>query len=323
MKDIYISRTFLPPLNKYNKYLKKIWKSNWLTNNGELVQELERKLQKYWGVKHVVCVDHGTSALMIALKALDIKEVYLSPYSFIATASAPSWLGIKLNFVDLREEYKSPALVTHLYGAPHLVNVRPIIYDASHAFTTKVDGKSILSFGDASVISFNAVKIFQTIEGGAVVTNDDEIAQKASWMRNFGFKTRYSFYGTGVNCKMNEFQAAMGLCALPLIKKMRRRYDQIITKYNEVFGNNYDQLTYYPIFYNPERKLLEAIKMFEKENIHPRRYFYPPLNKIFGGKSCPQVEYLMKRVLCLPLYYELTDKEQDKVIRVTKRTQYE
>ena len=319
---ISISRTLLPPLEEYNKYLKKIWKSNWLTNNGELVQLLEKKLQKYWGVKHVVCVDHGTSAIMIALKALNIKkEIYVSPNSFIATVSAPVWLGIKPRFVDLGEQYENPALITHLYGIPYIDNgLDTVIYDASHAFTTKIDGKSIFTYGDISVISFNAVKIFQTIEGGAVVTNNDEIAEKARWMRNFGFKTRYSFKGVGINCKMNEFQAAMGLCALPLVNKMRRRYDQIIDRYNKELGYLHEQVTYYPIWYSKEYKVKKAIKKFEENDIYPRRYFYPPLNKVFGGKACPLAEDLMSRVLCLPLYYELTDEQQNRVIKIANET---
>ena len=147
MKNIYISRTNLPKFEDYAKQLKRIWQSNWLTNNGELVQELERKLAKRFGVKHVVCVDHGTSAIMIALKALEIKkEIYVSPYSFIATVSAPVWLGIRPRFVDLDEEYRSPALVTHLYGNPCLIDVKPVIYDASHAFTAQYKRKSILSY---------------------------------------------------------------------------------------------------------------------------------------------------------------------------------
>ncbi|MEK7112630.1 MAG: DegT/DnrJ/EryC1/StrS family aminotransferase, partial [Patescibacteria group bacterium] len=199
MKDIFISRTYLPPLRKYNKYLKKIWKANWLTNNGELVQELERKLKKRLGVKHVVCVDHGTSALIISARALGIKKkIYTSPYSFIASVSSMVWEGIKPIFVDLDEPFRGPALVTHVYGTPQLTNASPVIYDASHAFAVKFGGKSILSYGDVSAISFNAVKLFQTAEARAIVTKNDEIAEKARSMRNFGFRDRYSYQGTGI-----------------------------------------------------------------------------------------------------------------------------
>lgn len=321
MKKLFISRTQLPSLESYNKYLKRIWKANWLTNNGELVQGLEGKLAKRFGVKHVVCVSSGTSAILLTLRAMDIKkELFVSPYSFIATVSAPLFLGIKLRFVDIDEEYQEPALITHLYGAPYVKDVKPVIYDASHAFTTMYEGKSILTYGDVSIISFNAVKIFQTGEGGAVVTNNDEIAEKIRWMRNFGFKDRYSFQGIGINCKMSEFHAAMGLASLPLVNRIRKRFNQLIRRYNKAFGYDYKQLTYYPLYYETEKDVKWAIEVFEKHSIYPRRYFYPPLNKVFGGKSCPVAEALSKRVLCLPLYYSLTDKEQNKIIQIAKET---
>lgn len=320
-KEIFISRTFLPPLTTYNKYLKKIWKSNWLTNDGVLMRELEEKLKKRFGVKNVVCVSNGTSAIAIALRALGInKEIYVSPDNFIATVEAPVWMGIKPKFVDLNEKYKNPALVTHIYGIPNIVDAKPVIYDASHAFTTMYKGKSILSYGDVSVISFHAVKIFQTVEGGAVVTNNDSIAEKARWMRNHGFKTRYSFFGCGFNFKMSEFHAAMGLAALPLVDRMRKRYDEIIERYNEELGYNHKGVIYYPIWYSSERKVLDAIVKFEKNNVFPRRYFYPPLNKVFGGKSCPVAEEKMGRVLCLPIYHELKNQEVERIIKITKET---
>jgi dTDP-4-amino-4,6-dideoxygalactose transaminase len=317
---IFISRTKLPELRDYVKQIKRIWESNWLTNDGKLVQELEEKLKKYWGVKHVVCVSSGTSALQIAIKALGFKKVYTHPYSFIATVEAPVWLGVKPIFIDSGKPLKSPALTTHVYGIPHLTNASPVIYDASHAFTTKVNGRSILNYGDVSIISFHAVKIFQTVEGGALVTNNDKIAKKARWMRNHGFKTNYEFYGGGINAKMSEFHAAMGLCALPMVEKIRARFDELITRYNEAFGYNHEGVTYYPIWYSSEKKVLRAIRKFEKNGIVPRRYFYPPLNKVFGGKRCPIAEDSMSRVLCLPLYYDLKKKEQDLIIKIAKET---
>lgn len=319
---ISVSRTRLPSLKEYNKYLKRIWKSNWLTNDGELVQELERKLQEYWGVKHVVCVSSGTSALMIAAKALGVKKVYTTPFSFIATIGSMVWSGVKPIFVDCGADpfKKGPVLATHVYGLPHLTDVKPVIYDASHAFDVKHNGKYLVSYGDVSIISFHAVKIFQTVEGGAIVTNNDEIAKKARWMRNHGYKDRYSFHGAGMNAKMSEFHAAMGLCSLKMIKSTRKRYHQIITKYNRAFNKRYKDVTYYPLFYCCEKQLLKAIKKFEENNIFVRRYFYPPLNKVFGGKKCPIAEDLMSKVLCLPLYYDLTDKQVDKIIKIAKET---
>ena len=299
----------------------RIWENNWLTNNGELVRELEEKLKKYWGVRNVVCVDHGTSAIMLALRAMNIQDyVFTSPFSFIATVSAPKWMGVEPIFVDLDEDYGEPALVTHVYGVPNIIDSSNVLYDASHAFSVKYKGKYIVNYGRASAISFHAVKIFQTIEGGAVVTNDDDLAEKVRWMRSYGFKTRYSFNGIGINCKMSEFHAAMGLCALPLVEKINKRYDEIIKKYNKAFNQYYKNVTYYPLWYESEQKLLKAIEHLEKEDIFARRYFYPPLNKVFNGKACPVAEDLMSRVLCLPLYYDLDDKTVDKIIRTVKKT---
>lgn len=314
---IFVSRTYLPSLTEYNKYLKKIWKANWLTNDGNLVQELENKLKVYWGVRHVVCVSNGTSAIEIALKALNVKkEIYVSPFSFIATISAPMWLGIAPKFVDLDEEFKGPALVTHTYGIPQMTKAKPVIYDASHAFAVRVKGKSIMNYGDVSIVSFHATKIFQTAEGGAVVTNNDKIAEKARWMRNFGYKSEYAFQGVGINAKMSELHAAMGLCNLQNIDKVVTQYQKLVDRYNDAFGTNYKDVSYYPFMCASDpTRIIEALN---KHDIFPRRYFYPSLNNIFGNQSCPLAENMAKLVLCLPLYYELTNKEQDLIIKIIK-----
>ena len=318
---ISVSRTLLPKLSDYNKYLKRIWKSNWLTNDGELVRELEKRLEKYWGAKNVVCVDHGTSAIMLAIRAMEIEDyIYTSPFSFIATVEAPVWLGVKPRFVDTDENYGNPALVTHVYGIPNIIDNKRVVYDASHAFDVRHDGKYIVNYGDVSAISFHAVKMFQTVEGGAVVTNDDELAEKVRWMRNHGIKSRYTFSGVGINCKMSEFHAAMGLCALPLVSKIRKRFDEIIERYNSELGQDLRGVSYYPLWYSSEDKVLKALEYFERENIFARRYFYPPLNRVFGGKSCPKAEDSMSRVLCLPLYHDLTDEQVEKIIKIAKDT---
>jgi dTDP-4-amino-4,6-dideoxygalactose transaminase len=319
---ISVSRTYLPPLKEYNKYLKKIWQSNWLTNNGELVQELERRIKKRIKAKHVICVSSGTSALMIAAKALGIKDkIYVSPFNYIATISAMVWQGIKPIFVDIDEEFtKGPTLSTHVYGIPSFVHVRPVIYDASHAFPFTCGGKSILLNGDISIVSLHATKTFQAAEGGLIVTNNDRLAHKARYMRNFGFKTRYSFWGTGINCKMSEFHAAMGLCSLKRVDETMKVFAKIIKKYNDALGYSHYKVTYYPIWYSSEYKLKKAIKEFEKKGIYPRRYFYPPLNKVFGGKECPVAEDVSKRVICLPLYRTLKDEQVNEIIKIAERT---
>jgi dTDP-4-amino-4,6-dideoxygalactose transaminase len=153
------------------------------------------------------------------------------------------------------------------------------------------------------------------------VTNNDKIAEKARWMRNYGFKTHYTFQGTGVNFKMNEFEAAMGLCSLETVDDTVKKYKKLIQRYNKELGKHQPEcVTYYPIWYKSEKSVLKAIKEFEKKGIYPRRYFYPPLNQVFHGEKCPIAEENMKTVLCLPLYYSLTKKEQDKIISIAKKT---
>lgn len=316
MKDLYVSRTKLPPLEEYTKQLKKIWKSNWLTNNGELVQELEKKLQEYWNVKHVVCVDHGTSALKIALKAINTKEIYMSPFNYVAAACSAEWLGITPRYVDFGEKYGTPALVTHNYGFPCIVDSPHVIYDASHAFAVEYDGKSIVHQGDCTIISFHAVKMFQCVEGGALVTNRDDIAEKARWMRDFGHNDKYTYHGVGTNFKMSEFHAAMGLCALPMIPKMVEKYSYVIDKYNKAFGYDYGLVSYYPIWLRDEAAVIEAMDDFEDNHIYPRRYFYPALNRVFGGRSCPKAEKEAERVLAIPLYHDLSDDDISRVISI-------
>lgn len=318
---IYITRTHLPSLKNYNKYLKRIWESNWLTNDGELVKELEENLKAYWKVKNVVCVSSGTAALLVALKALNItRKIYVSPNSFVSTVSAPLFLGIKPKFYDLDEDPKNPAIVTHLYGIPQIVKIKPVIYDASHAFPVKYKGKFLVSYGDISIVSFHAVKIFQTGEGGAVITNNDKLAEKARLIRNFGWDGRYIIKGIGVNFKMSEFHAAMGLCNLPKINRIFEKYNKIASIYNKYLGYNHKDMTYYPVWYSSEEKLLKAVKRFEENGISPRRYFYPPLNKIFGGKRCPIAENYMSRVLCFPFYYDLKNDEIQKIIKIYEET---
>jgi dTDP-4-amino-4,6-dideoxygalactose transaminase len=321
MKKLFTSRTRLPKLEEYVKYLKPLWKSHWLTNDGVYVKKLEKKLEKYWGVKHVVLVDHGTTALLLAVKIMNLKKVYVTPYTFVATVGSVVWAGVKPEFVDIGEEYHSPALVTHVYGAPQWCDAKHVIYDASHAFATKVDGESVMTWGDISIVSLHAVKIFQTVEGGAFVTNNDEYATKARWMRNHGFNGEYSFHGAGMNGKMSEFHAAMGLCSLKMIPSTVKRYKEIIKMYNEGLGlERPDCLTYYPLEYENEKRLLKAIEIFGQNGINAKRYFYPSLNKVFGGKKCPMSEALAKCVLCLPLYYDLTNKEVKRIIKVAKLT---
>lgn len=316
---IPVSRTKLPSLFSYALQLRSIWKHNWLTNDGPLVRELESKIKTRLNVKHVICVSSGTAATEISIKALDLKgDVYVSPNSYVSTVATPIWLGLNPIFIDDGEKWKGPAIVTHTYGIPNYQPVHPVIYDGSHCFANF--NRTMFDYGDMTIVSFHAVKIFQTGEGGAILTNNDKLAESARWMRNFGHKGQYQYYGAGINCKMSEFHAAMGLCSLKQVDHAYQKYNQLCDVYNQALGYNHQDVTFYPIYYPSERKLVRALPKFYALDIYPRRYFYPPLNKVFKGKSCPIAEEKMKRVLCLPLYVDLKPKDQQKVIELVKST---
>jgi len=309
-------RTWLPPLKEYNKYLKRIWKSNILTNSGELVTEFEERLKDYLGVKHLFLVANGTIAEQIAIKALGLKgKFYTSPVSYVATVSAAVWEGLTPVYVDMGKDFKrGPVISTHVYGIPRLTDQHPVIYDGCHAFGVKYRGKSLLAQGDISFTSFHATKTFQSIEGGAIITSRDDLAEKIDWMRFHGHKAgkhkeeRYTFHGVGINAKMSELHAAMGLCMLPKADMIWNKYQEHIQYYNSILGTEHKDMTYFPYMYESEFKLLRAIDRFEKNDIYPIRYFYPALNTIplYKGKSCPVAEDFCRRVLCLPLFYKLT-----------------
>ena len=316
-------RTWLPPRKEYNKYLKRIWKSNILTNHGELTQEFQKKLKEYLGVKHLFLVSNGTIALQIAVKALGLKgKFYTSPLSYVATVSAPVWEGLTPVYVDLDEKFTcGPVIDTHVYGIPRLTDQHPVIYDGCHAFGVKHKGKSLLSYGDISITSFHATKMFQAIEGGAIITNRDDLAEKIDWMRFHGHRVkkhkrdRYTFWGVGINAKISEFHSAMGLCMLPKVDKIFNKYQSHIQYYNSILGTKNKDMTYFPYLFRSEEALKRSLTRFHKHKIHPIRYFYPALNtiKYFQGKSCPIAEDFCKRVLCLPLHYKLTKKQIRKV----------
>lgn len=346
---INVTKTYLPPLAEYNKYLKKIWKSRHVTNHGPFVNELENKLKKYLCVKHLFVVTNGTIALQIAIKALELKnEVITTPFSYVATTSSLVWGGCKPIFADVEPDTltidpkeiekkitkKTTGIVaTHIYGNPCDVekiqtiakkHKLKIIYDAAHAFGVKYKGKSILNYGDISTLSFHATKLFHAIEGGAVITNNDKLAHKISYLRNFGHKTPESFWGVGINGKMTELHAAMGLCNLPKVKEIIKKRKLICNYYDNKLKNtsiikpfirekteyNY---AYYPIIFPDEHLLLQSVKALNKQKIYPRRYFYPSLNKLVytGKQKCKISENISKNILCLPLSHDITIKEID------------
>jgi dTDP-4-amino-4,6-dideoxygalactose transaminase len=344
---INVTKSYLPPQGEYNEYLKGIWQRVHLTNHGPLVTELEERLKEYLGVKHLFFLNNGTIAIQIAIKALDLKdEIITTPFSYVATTSSIVWENCTPVFADIHPktycidpaevEKKITAkttaiLATHVYGNPCDVEALEqiakqynlkVIYDAAHAFGVKYKNTSVLNFGDISTLSFHATKIFHTIEGGAIVTNNDELAHRIAYMRNFGHNGSEDFWGVGINGKASEFNAAMGLCILPDMEKIIAKRRLLSERYDKILENlglstplidskviyNY---SYYPIIFESEEDLLEVKKILNASNIYPRRYFYPSLNTLnyVNNTPMPISEDISKRVLCLPLYYDLQEVE--------------
>jgi dTDP-4-amino-4,6-dideoxygalactose transaminase len=353
---INVTKVYLPPIEEYDAYIKGIWERGWVTNHGPLVEGLEKKLKEYLGVKHLFFISNGTIAIQIAIKALDLRgDVVTTPFSYVATTSSISWEGCNPVFADIDPQtfnidpssiakYITPKtsaiLATHVFGNPCAVKkIKAIadehgikvIYDAAHAFGVNYSGTSILNFGDISTLSFHATKLFHTAEGGAVITNDDGLAEKIRLLRNFGHHSKErpeEIIGLGVNGKNSELHAAMGLCVLPRVKdiisdrkRISERYDRLLQglglgrqKIEESSEFNY---AYYPVLFPSEDKMLQVKEAMNELKIFPRRYFYPSLNNLcyVVNQPMPVSEDISKRILCLPLYYQMTDEEHDLVTK--------
>lgn len=357
---IPITKPFLPPQQEYNILLEGVWKRNWLTNMGPLSSELEMRLKNHLNLKHLLFVTNGTIAIQIAIKALDIKgEIITTPFSFIATTSSIVWEGCKPVFVDIDEntlnidplkietaitDQTSAILATHVYGNPCDVlaiekiakkhNLK-VIYDGAHAFGVEVNGKSIFEYGDISTCSLHATKLYHTIEGGLVVTKDPEILRKLAFTRNFGFDGPEAFAELGINGKNSEFHAAMGLANLKYIDEIHQKRKLITERYDRKLRNlkarkpvwksdakiNY---AYYPLVFDNEDLMHRCIKRLKASEIFTRRYFYPSLAKVLPyvePTEMPITDDVAKRVLCLPLYYDLTIEEVDLISRLLLRVQ--
>jgi dTDP-4-amino-4,6-dideoxygalactose transaminase len=340
---INVTKTYLPPLEEYVRYLEGIWARGQLTNNGPLVKELEARLKEYLGVKHLFFVSNGTIALQIAIKALDLHgEIITTPFSYVATTSSIVWEGCRPVFVDIDPESLnlSPDLIeaaitprttailaVHVYGHPCDVeriqaiadrHGLKVIYDAAHAFGVHYCGRSLLVHGDISTLSFHATKLFHTGEGGALITNDDDVAHRIAYMRNFGHRGQEDFWGLGVNGKNSEFHAAMGLCVLPKVPELigRRKaiselYDNLLNRHDLVMPGLRDRtiynFAYYPVVFQSEECLLAVRDALNERHVYPRRYFYPALSALGYAHAGPKPvsEDIAKRVLCLPLAPDL------------------
>jgi dTDP-4-amino-4,6-dideoxygalactose transaminase len=355
---INVTKTYLPPLEEYTQYLEKIWDTHWVTNFGPLVLELEQKLRDYLGVRHIFFVSNGTIALQVAIKALGLHgDILTTPFSYVATSSSIVWEGCTPVFVDIHPRTlcmdpekieaaftseTTAILATHVYGYPcdvecikeiadrHHIKV---IYDAAHAFGVRYKDTSLLNYGDISTLSFHATKLFHTGEGGAIVTNDDELAAKIEYMYNFGHKDEDSFYGVGINGKSSELHAAMGLCILPKIPELisKRRllsnlYDDQLQgvglTHPEYLPNTFYNYAYYPILFPSNRSLINAIKALNNKSIFPRRYFYPSLNSLnyVSHLSMPVAEDVAARIVCLPLSHYLEVSEVESIANIIRES---
>lgn len=339
---INVTKTFLPDLKEYTSYLEKIWNRGWVTNNGPLVQELEQILKDYLNVKHLILCNNGTVVLQMAIKALDLKgEILTTPFSYVATTNSILWENCTPVFVDIKsEDYNiDPSLIeakitsktvgilaTHVFGNPcdiqaiatiALKNNLKVIYDGAHAFDSKINGSQILSFGDISTCSLHATKLFHSVEGGFLVTSDDDLAAKLKLYRQFGH-IYDDYYDIGINGKMSEFHAAMGLCVfthLPEIKSNRKStcilYDELLKTANISKPYSLNQVdynyAYYPVVFENEATMMAVKTSLNENKIFPRRYFYPSLNTLpflESTQSCPVSESVAKSILCLPLSHD-------------------
>jgi dTDP-4-amino-4,6-dideoxygalactose transaminase len=355
MERINVTKCQLPDRKVFDSYVDQLFQTGWITNRGELVQQLEKRLAEHLGVKNVVLVANGTLALQIAYRVLGFNnQVITTPFSFIATASSLAWEGLDVIFADIDEKTlnitsaeikkkitdKTSGIVpVHVYGNPCEVDELgalasthglPIVYDAAHAFDIKYQNKSVLNWGDISILSFHATKLFHTIEGGALIINDDALCYKARDMINFGIIGPDAVISLGINAKMNEFQAAMGLSLLDKVepsigqrKLLTAQYHSSLSEtlirqqWNSNASCNYG---YYPVIFSSESQLLNCQKALNDEDVYPRRYFSPSLARIsecgWPEQQTPIADDIASRVLCLPLYAELDVKYVIKISEI-------
>lgn len=354
---INVTRSSMPPFEDYIEEIRDIWDSRYLTNNGPKHQKLEEELEKYFGVKHVILFTNGHLALEFMIEGLDLTgEVITTPFTFASTTNSLHRKGITPIFCDINEDDytidadKIEALITekttaimpvHVYGKlcdtekiqkiADRYNLK-VIYDAAHAFGVFKNGISSAAFGDASMFSFHATKVFNTIEGGCVATNDDELAKKLNTLKNFGLDANANCIYSGGNGKMSEFQAAMGLCNLKYLQgeiaKRREAADEYITRLKNIKGIKIpcnqegvlDNYSYFPVvFENYKYTRDEVADRLAKEGIGARKYFYPTVNSftcyahLEQANSTPISTKIAENVLTLPLYAGLTREEVDMI----------
>ena len=348
---IPVTKCFLPPIELYTEWVQKAYDKQWLTNRGELVQLLEERLKGYLGVEWMTVTNNGTIPLQIALKLLGKGgEIITTPFSYVATTAAIVWENCTPVFVDIHPEYltidetkiesaitekTTCILATHVFGNPCAVDVIEaiakkhnlyVIYDAAHAFGVTYQGQSIFNYGDVSTCSFHATKLFHTGEGGAMFAKDSEIRHQLFYSHNFGHNGPLDFYGLGINGKISELHAAMGLAVFESIdtilserRKVVEMYDALLDftkiKKMKIRAHTEWNYSYYPVLFSTEEVLLKVLKLLNDQGVFPRRYFYPSLNTIpyANGIEMFVSEAVSSRVLCLPLYVGLEKKEIEQI----------
>ena len=356
--NIPVNQPFLPPIDNYKTYIEKIWNNSYLTNQGPLLKEFESTIKKFLEVDNFQFVANGTVALELALEALDCEdaEIITTPFSFVATTSSILWRHCKPVFVDIEPDNftidvkkieeaitsKTRAILpVHVFGyACDIENIEKIakkhslfvIYDAAHAFGVNYKGKSILSYGDISCVSFHTTKLFHTIEGGGCICSSKEISEKIDLIKRFGYDGD-EHKCLGINAKVSEFNAAMGLANFPFIseiiskrKQLSQRYDELLLNYvkrpktQEYVDYNYG---YFPVLFKNNLELLKVFDNLKKHGIYARRYFFPSLNTLKylpSKQSCEVSEDICSRIACLPLYYSLTLNDVENVSKVIIET---
>ena len=357
---INVTKTFFPPIEEYNQQVQRIWDKQWLTNRGALILELEEKLKQYLSVSNIIIMNNGTIPLQIALKLLgNGGEIITTPFSYVATTAAIVWENCTPVFVDINADYltidetkieaaitekTTCILATHVFGNP--CNIEEIeriakkyklkiIYDAAHCFGVEYNGKSIFEYGDISTCSFHATKLFHTGEGGALFTNDSELFHQCFYSHNFGHNGPLAFHGLGINGKISELQAAMGLAVFPHMTEIIEGRKKVVKYYNENLDfskivklklreSTQWNYSYYPVIFETESLLLKVQKELNEQQIFPRRYFYPSLNTIefAKGSEMKVSENVASRIMCLPLFFDLTIDEVDSITKTISRIQY-
>lgn len=362
---ILVTSPLLPDLQEFNQYLQQIWDNKWITNNGSFHQQLEKALAEYLGVEYISVFTNGTLPLITALQALGLTkgEVITTPYSFVATSHSIWWNGLTPVFVDIEEETcgmdpaKIEAAITpntvaivpvHCYGKPcKTAEIDAIakkyglkvIYDAAHAFGVKVNGKSILNAGDISTLSFHATKVYNTIEGGALVCHSKEMKEKIDHLKNFGFEDEVTVVAPGINGKMDEVRAAYGLLNLKQVDAAIEARHKVADAYRaalkDVKGIRYfddiagvrHNYSYFPIFVDPEQYGMTRDELYEKmkaANVYGRRYFYPLITAFDPYKDYPSAApgnlpvatKIASQVICLPMHHALSEEDVERVIKI-------